>query len=93
MAVARLGKVAAEGRQSAGTDGQQAATASVASDEQVRQNPPQSKVRPVDDKARTETAEIMTGLIRHIWNNGDAVYAIAMRRNGRWAVAMAISAC
>ena len=43
---------------------------------EVRQNPPQSKVRPVDDKADPETAEIMTGLIRHIWNNGDAVYAI-----------------
>ena len=27
-------------------------------------------------KADPETAEIMTGLIRHIWNNGDAVYAI-----------------
>lgn len=43
---------------------------------EVRQNPPQSKVRPVDDNADIETAEIFTGLIRHIWNNGDAIYAI-----------------
>lgn len=52
---------------------------------EVRQNPPQSKVRPVDDRADPETAEIMTGLIRHIWNNGNAVFAIT--NAAEWQVA------
>ena len=43
---------------------------------EVRQNPPQSKIRPVDNKADPDTADVFTGLVRHIWNNGDAVYAI-----------------
>jgi hypothetical protein len=52
---------------------------------EVRQNPPQSKVRPVDDNADIETAKIFSGLIRHIWNNGDAVYAIT--NASEWQVA------
>lgn len=44
---------------------------------EIRKNPPQAKVRPVDDKADPETAEVFTGLIRHIWANSDATFAIA----------------
>lgn len=43
---------------------------------EIRQNPPQSKVRPVDDGADVETAKVFTGIIRHIWSNSDATFAI-----------------
>lgn len=52
---------------------------------EVRQNPPQPKIRPVDAKADTETAEVFTGIVRHIWNNGDAVFALSNAAD--WQVA------
>ena len=44
---------------------------------EIRQNPPQAKVLPVDDEADADTAEVFTGIIRHCWNNSDATFAIA----------------
>lgn len=43
---------------------------------EIRQNPPQAKVRPVDGQADIDTAEVFTGIIRHIWSNSDATFAI-----------------
>ncbi len=37
-----------------------------------RQNRPSVKVRPVDDKADVQTAEVLTGLVRHIESNSAA---------------------
>lgn len=42
----------------------------------ARQNKPQIKVRPVDDQADPETAEIINGLIRNIWTSSDADVAM-----------------
>ena len=52
---------------------------------EVRQNPPQAKVRPVDDEADVDTAEVFTGIIRHIWSNSDATFAIC--NAAEWQVA------
>lgn len=41
-----------------------------------RQNRPQVKVSPVDDKADKDTAEIFEGIFRHIWYDSDADVAI-----------------
>lgn len=41
-----------------------------------RQNRPQTKVSPVDDKADVATAKVIQGLMRHIWTNSDADTAI-----------------
>lgn len=41
----------------------------------VRQNRPQGKVRPVDDKSDPKTAQILEGVCRHIENNSNADYA------------------
>jgi len=43
---------------------------------EIRQNPPQAKVRPVDDDADPDTAEVFSGLVRHVWNNTDSTFAI-----------------
>lgn len=52
---------------------------------EIRQNPPQAKVRPVDDGADIETAKVFTGIIRHIWSNSDASFAIC--NAAEWQVA------
>jgi hypothetical protein len=51
---------------------------------EIRQNRPGIKIRPVDDKADKETAEIMQGLVRHIQDSSKA--DIAYDTAAEWQV-------
>lgn len=42
----------------------------------MRQNPPGAKIRPVDNVTDPDTAEVIDGLVRHILNNGNAKTAM-----------------
>jgi hypothetical protein len=50
----------------------------------MRQNRPSIKTRPVDDSADPETAEIFQGLVRHIEDQSSA--SVAYETAGEWAV-------
>lgn len=44
---------------------------------EIRQNMPQGKARGASGEASEETAEILTGLMRRVWNTGEAPVAVA----------------
>jgi len=50
----------------------------------MRQNRPSIKIRPVDDEADVETAKVFQGLVRHIEDQSSA--SVAYETAGEWAV-------